>query len=254
MLVGGLFVVLLGASGWFHHLLRRGAQDELARLQVPYEQAQALAARHAELQRRLGAAATEAELMTYLRHPWPSTQILSAALAPLPDCITLQQIRLFRVPPGPTQGIVQPNQNKPDDPGAPKLTPAEHDLLQLREECDHGPLVLMLTGLTSDTASLQRYLVILGDVKLFVKADLSSMEANSADRPGALRFTARLVVRPGYGQPDGPAPGGPSFPGSAWERAPREAVPPGFRAAAELQARKAEPCETCVPRRSMGTR
>jgi len=64
--------------------------------------------------------------------------------------------------------------------------------------------VLMLSGVTTDSAALQQYLLVLGKSELFVKTELGSLEADPADRPGAMHFIARLVIRPGYGQPGGP--------------------------------------------------
>jgi len=212
LFVGGLFIAALACSAVFQQLLARETRRELAQIQPPYDQAQALIARQAELQKQLQAADVEAELLTYLRHPWPATQVLSAALAPLPDCITLQQVRLYRAPAAPATNVRSPPQIRPGETEAPKPNPAEHDLSRLREELDHCPTVLLLSGLTSDGAALQKYLVTLGEVKMFVKAELSSLESSGGERPNMLRFTARLVVRPGYGQPDGPVPQGPRGP------------------------------------------
>ena len=49
---------------------------------------------------------------------------------------------------------------------------------------------------------------MLADVHLFSKAELTSLESDGAERPGSA-FHPRLVVRPGYNQPGGPAVGNP---------------------------------------------
>jgi hypothetical protein len=204
LLAGGIFVALIGFSAIYQHVLRREALAELAKTGPLYDQADALVQGHAELKRQLQFANDDAELYTYVRHPWPATQVLAAALAPLPDCITLSQIRLFKdqAPPSPAAATrIAPPQNKP----AESEPAAKRELRQLRQDNDDRPRVLILSGITTDSAALQQYLLVLGKSELFVKTELGSLEADTADRVGAMHFIARLVIRPGYGQPGGPA-------------------------------------------------
>src|SRR4029077_12204634 len=86
---------------------------------------------------------------------------------------------------------------------AKQLDPAERDLRRLREEAAARETALVLRGCTSDTAARERYLVALGEEKLFVKVEMTSLEANAEQRAGTWRFSARLRIRPGYGQPGG---------------------------------------------------
>jgi Tfp pilus assembly protein PilN len=85
-----------------------------------------------------------------------------------------------------------------------KLDPTERDLLRLSEEERARPTTLALSGITTDTAALQRYLVALGKESLIIKAELTSLEANHNEQPGTWRFAARLEIRSGYGQAGGP--------------------------------------------------
>jgi hypothetical protein len=211
VLVAALFAALLGGSACYQQLLRHNTARELGRIGSQYDQAQLLSAKLATLKQRLQDADAEADLLTYLRHPWPSTRVLAAALGPLPDCITLGEIRLTHE--HPDNASVQtvaasPALKKPTEADAAadakRLSAAARDLALLREQHDNRPTVLLLAGVTTDTAGLQRYLVTLAEVQLFSKAELTSLEAEGAERPGALRFTARLLVRPGYCQPGGP--------------------------------------------------
>jgi len=204
LLACGVFVAMIGFSGIYQHLLRREALADLARTGPLYDQAQALTQHQAELKRQLQLATTEAELFTYLRHPWPATQVLATALSPLPDCITLHQIRLFQDQAPLTAAAAQPPAQTPKTPSEPEPA-ALRDLRQLRQDNDSRPRVLILSGVTTDTAALQQYLLILGTSELFVKTELGSLETDTADHQGSMHFTARLVVRPGYGQPGGPA-------------------------------------------------
>jgi Tfp pilus assembly protein PilN len=56
---------------------------------------------------------------------------------------------------------------------------------------------LVLCGTTTDTAALERYLVALGEERLFVKVEMASLEANPEQRTGTWRFSARVTIRPG---------------------------------------------------------
>ena len=72
----------------------------------------------------------------------------------------------------------------------------------------------MIVGKTADSEVLHRYLSELATLDLVAKAELTTYEhqvaargksANSAAFNGGLsRFEARVVLRPGYGQPGGP--------------------------------------------------
>jgi hypothetical protein len=62
----------------------------------------------------------------------------------------------------------------------------------------------VLSGVTTDTAALERDLVALGEERLFVKVEMASLETNPEQRAGTWRFSARAIIRPGYGEPGGP--------------------------------------------------
>jgi Tfp pilus assembly protein PilN len=215
VLVAILFVAVLACSACYQQVIRHKTALESGRIGTQYDQAQLLSAKLAALRQRLQDADAEAELLTYLRHPWPSTQVLAAALNPMPDCITLGEVRLFHEQPETSisTALAPPALKKSTDSepatGARKPSAAARDLAALREEYDSRPMVLLLTGVTSNTAELQRYLVMLAEVPLFSKAELTSLESDGAEQPGVLHFTARLLMRPGYDQPAGPAIGNP---------------------------------------------
>jgi hypothetical protein len=203
LLAGGIFVALIGFSGIYQHMLRRQAVAELARTGLQYDRAQALVARQAELKRQLQLAAHEADLLTYLRHPWPTTQVLAAALEPLPDCITLQEIRLFQGERPPAIAAAKP-QTDAEKKASESRPAAQRDLETLRHDNEGRPRLLVLSGVTTNSAALQQYVLALGQSDLFLKTELSKLEADSADQTGSMHFTARLVVRPGYGEAGGP--------------------------------------------------
>jgi Tfp pilus assembly protein PilN len=96
-----------------------------------------------------------------------------------------------------------------------KLPRAGRDLKALREQFDRATTVVSLSGLASDSDGVYRYLGELGRNRLFAKVDLVSLDnaANAANRrEDRLEFKLSVVVRPGYGLPDGPAAPPPDSP------------------------------------------
>ncbi len=205
LLVGGGFSAALMTSFVYQQLLYRQTKRELADLQPAYEQAQALSLRLAALQADLKKATNQADLFTYLRHPWPRTQLLGAALRQLPDCVTLTEIHISHSQLAGTDAAMSrlPNKAK-DDAEAKRLDPAQRDLRRLRDESTTRESMLVLSGVTTDTAALERYLVALGEERLFVKVEMASLETNPEQQAGTWRFSARAIIRPGYGEPGGP--------------------------------------------------
>jgi Tfp pilus assembly protein PilN len=66
--------------------------------------------------------------------------------------------------------------------------------------------VVVLTGITRETAALHQYLAALAANPLFETVELRSIEAATENEPDVSQFAAKIVVRQGYGQPKGPAP------------------------------------------------
>lgn len=207
VIVVAVFVALVIAAAYSQHKHKCAVEEDLAALVPQYELAVSQCDKLANTQSQLQKIQTSAELFTCLRHPWPQTQLLAAVLRALPDQITLQTLRISRETPAgqvPTERRSRfERQTKQED--IAKLSPAECDLKQLRDEFDNMQTLVFISGTTSDSAALHRYLGRLNNTSLFQKAELDSSESVQGDRGGKLRFEAILVVRPGYGQPGGPA-------------------------------------------------
>ena len=218
------FMLLLAAAAFAQYCQRSRAAGNLKTVESCYDETVRLGDSLRTEQARLETAQSDAELFTYLRHPWPRTQLLSALVAPLPPQIALEQIlvgletpadqadRAISVPAGARpaaaravpQSLVGRGDQKPEDGRLKNAPPAQRDLERLRDQCDTAQTLLRVTGTTTDAGALYRYLHALGTPDLFAKAELRSIE--SLDTPGAatLRFQLVLVVRPGYDQPGGP--------------------------------------------------
>ena len=203
VLVVGLVAAL---ASWQSHS-GRVARGELAELVPQYDRAVRQDQELSKLQGELQVAQAEAELITYLRHPWPRTQLLRAVVDPLPEAITLREVTIARDANrgAETMDRVPQLDRQAQEQALAKLPPAARDLKALREQFDRVQVVISLSGATTDDSAPHRYVAELGKNPLFVKADLVSLENAAADREGKLEFKAVVVVRPGYGLSDGPA-------------------------------------------------
>jgi hypothetical protein len=193
-----VFGLVAAAAITQHHHWRR-AQADLAAITPAYEAAVHLHSRIAGVQEQLSRARARAELCTYLRHPWPRTQLLAAMVGPLPEEITLQQVQILREP----AEAAAPADKKTEDAALISLSPAGRDLAKLRDRIDPMRTVVILNGMAAETSALHRYLGKLDATEIFDRAELDWFESGEGGAP--LRFRVVLSVQPGYGQAGGPA-------------------------------------------------
>ncbi len=212
LLVTGL-AAMIAAAAWSQRHRAQRLQAELARCQPACTAAAQTRATLDELQSQLRLARASADLVTYLRHPWPRTRILAALLGPLPEDIRFEELAINReAPPGAGPANVRSAAAREEQQRKlAALAPAARDLERLRDQCDAQQTIVTVTGVTSDSAALHEYVGALGREDLFSKAQLQSSEIDRAD-PNWIRFRVTLVVRPGYGQPGGPSGANPRPP------------------------------------------
>jgi Tfp pilus assembly protein PilN len=202
-----VFATVLGTSCYFQYQMYDAARRDLAAAEPAYADAQQATLELAAAQKLLLSAEQQAEFLTYLRHPWSRSQLLSALVEPLPETLTLRTLSL-------SYQADQKKQNSTASPGPSESQPAAasqppalvRGLKKLRDDCDSSQLVIVLTGVTSETAALHQYLAALAASESFSSVDLGSIESGSGKSSATSQFTVRIVVRPGYGQPHGPAP------------------------------------------------
>lgn len=142
-----------------------------------------------------------AQLYAYLRHPWPRTQVLAELLRDLPATTSLTELRLLReaLTPSTTPRFAHFTDQTSLEPGP------EADLKRLREEHDPRRLVVYLEGFTGDDAALHRYVGDLRRSPLVTRAAILSLEAfRDAEHSSGTRFSVRVEIQPGFGQPGGP--------------------------------------------------
>ncbi|MFV1967751.1 MAG: hypothetical protein ACC628_20160 [Pirellulaceae bacterium] len=203
LLAGFGFVICSVAAIQFAQYRR--AEKQLAQMQRFRVSAQEKSESLALLQTQLAEARGLADLYTYLNHPWPSTQLLSAIAKPLPPSMRFSELSISRTSAtsGP-RGSHAPRQEATDQPGQEQHS-ARVDLDRLQAVYDRSVSMVRLAGETSDSTALHIYVATLGASPLFTSAELESLESISSGQPGpAATFHIRLAVRHGYGQPKGP--------------------------------------------------
>ncbi|MBI1901784.1 MAG: hypothetical protein HYS13_11825 [Planctomycetia bacterium] len=210
VLVVVAFVALIAAATWIQQVRRRSAEAQLAGAKQSEEAVNFQLQTLRGLQEKLSAMRQHAELIAYLHHPWPRTQILAEALVPLPDSVRLEELHVLQSSadePTGRRGQRYMPESLVSDRDLEKLPPAVADLKRISRAGESVPVSVLLIGTTTDAERLLKYVGQLKKVRLFRNAELLTIE--SRPEPGrdveSLQFRVRITVRPGIGQPGGPA-------------------------------------------------
>ncbi len=204
------FAALLIAAAVNQHHRQRQVAAKLAEITPRYDVALRQTNELAQLQSQLDAADDVAQLFTYLRNPWPRTQLLAALLAPLPKEIRFSKVEIRREEPQLQRATERRSRAeiRAEQQQTAELAPAARDLKTLREQFDDTKTVVLLEGITTDSAAVHRYLGELNQASLFTAAEPDSIDAAPGGPAGSLQFRATVTVLPGYGLPGGPTAGG----------------------------------------------
>jgi hypothetical protein len=199
-------MLLLGVAIVTQYCQRRQAERDLAATTAAHDVATEQNAAWAKFQTQLQSVRTEAELFTYLRHPWPRSQLLAAAVTPMPREITIHQIQIAGETLAGSRVVdARPRAEiKAEEERLLKATAAQRDAKRLREEFDKQRPFVRIAGITTDVAALYRYLDSVASGSYFAKAELRSIESVDTPQGPVMHFQVFLQVRPGYGQPGGP--------------------------------------------------
>jgi hypothetical protein len=199
------FAGLLGSTAWLQHRSISRLEETAARVRAQHEAATQTARELGGLQQELGGLDAHAALFTYLRHPWPRTQILTAVLRHIPSAITLDEVRVVRentarpaapAGAGPSNGAASAEQEKPAPPVA--------DLDKLRREAEATDTVVSVIGRTHDVAALHQFLERVAEEALIARATVHSLERSDDDGEVEVKFEAKIILRKGYSRPAAP--------------------------------------------------
>jgi hypothetical protein len=204
--------VLLLAGAWIYRVAdRRAAQHNFDALAAPYQTAVLNEKAWQDARQELKLSNLRASLITYLRHPWMTSQTLAAIVGPVPESVRLTEIKFVHEQLPRLEGHAAPPKRGPNDPQdktEAALPAAERDLARMREEYDSQQVVVAITGEALDGVALYDYISSLGTSDVFVRAELTSMNRDAAGGNKSLpvsTFQARAILRPGIGQPGGTA-------------------------------------------------
>lgn len=201
----GLMIALAASGQWG---LRRALDGRLASIEPRYAAAMQRQTEIAALTENRKRAEDLASLYLYLEHPWPTTQVLAAVVEPLTPALQLTSLQATK-----TMSAT------PVSPGAEQDTnhaaaPQEHQekatpqtvLAQLRSEHDRQQTIVELNGLAENSKELHDYVDALARSPLFVSASLKGLESEGEVAAKKVsKFSIRIIVIPGYGQPGGAA-------------------------------------------------
>ncbi|MCE9605274.1 MAG: PilN domain-containing protein [Planctomycetia bacterium] len=233
-----LFLVAFAAAAGGLFLIERDVRGRYEQTNALHAAAQAQQMLVANKQLELTELRNRAELATFLRHPWPRSRIVHEALVNLPQEVTIERLHLH-VAERPKVRVAEAAAAV--ESTTPKIANAESDLTALRTALEAVDLLVTLEGITFDQPALHVYLQALAASKLFVKAELTSIEAVTGDSSGGeVRFAVRIVVRPGWGMPGGP---------SAEEAQPADEEKPADPVAEKESASKAWVADTALLQR-----
>src|SRR5437764_110225 len=196
MIFGGV----LGSSTVAQVWLRHGLKQQLEALAAEYASSQTQVQELSTLQAQIMRAGQEASLYTFLRNPWPRTQLLAEVVRPLPDAIRLAKISILEEEQAKTAIQVGPRNIKAEEEAAAKAPPAEKDLVKLQDDVGRRQTTIEIDGYTSDVPRLHAYVADIHQSPLIAGATIKSLEAAATNQQARTRFTLRLMVRPGYCQ------------------------------------------------------
>jgi Tfp pilus assembly protein PilN len=208
----GVFVAfggLIATAAIYQFATTRTLQAQLDAVQPQYDLESRKSDHLSKLRNQLNSLDEKADLICYLDHPWPSTQVLTAVVTPLPESIKLKELRIVAERAVIDRHEESPHRRAKTDPNekskGEQLSLTRQDLKTLRDLYDQGRTVVHLSGTARDTNDLHGYIANLSHNSLVRNAELSSIEAVKGDaEENASRFQVRLVIAPGFGQPNGP--------------------------------------------------
>lgn len=204
LIVTGLFVLAFASAAGGLFFIERDVRSRWEHVNSLHAAAQAQQMLVASKQLELAELRHRADLATFLRHPWPRSRIVHEALAGLPQEVSVERIKIHSAerPKAKSGEVVSSSGSETTK----KAATAETDLNDLRSTAEAIDVLVTLEGITLDQPALHVYLQTLAASRLFVKAELTSIEAATGDNTGGeAKFAVRIVVRPGWGMPGGPS-------------------------------------------------
>lgn len=197
--VAVLFVAVFAAAAGGVLLVEREVRREYDLVAVKHAAASTADLRLKEKEAELAELQSYADMITFLRHPWPRSRIVHELLVVLPDGVTIDKLLLISEirAAAPSEAQAETGEVTEKNVGT--------DLAALREAVAAADLVVRIEGMTDDQPALHAYLQRLIGPGFFIGAEVEQIEAVRTANARTSKFTARVVVRPGWGMPGGPS-------------------------------------------------
>lgn len=193
-----VFAFLVVASIYAQHVRVSQLRERLAKANERGALATTQSARLTASNAQLRDATTQAKLFTFLRRPWPRTQILAAVLEPLPPEVRLTSLEITSEQiSGTTPRRLEPRRNANQPPDQRPL--AERTLDELQTAFGQVQTVVVLKGVTESNGELHRYIGRLSENKLLQKPELRSLDGDQAPDGAQSRFDFKITVVPPLG-------------------------------------------------------
>ncbi len=200
VVVAVLFVGIFVATAFSLHSMQVDVRREYEEVNLRYLAAKSeeslLTAEEAKLARITACA----DLLTFLRHPWPRSRLIDVLFSSLPATVRVERFTITNEP-----KAVQPTTKSEAAAATPSTERnATTVLAELRKAVEQNDVVIRLEGITQDQPALHGYLQSLSADGLFLNAQIESIDAVAAS-PNEAKFTARIIVLPGWGLAGGPS-------------------------------------------------
>jgi hypothetical protein len=208
VVAAAMILTFFTLAGLFQWNQQAQVRRELELVETQHADAMEMNAKFAEAAQELQTQQRSAELLTFLRHRWPRSQIIAAILDPMPESVRLSEWHIGHETIAATLTAQPPATPEAGAAPADKAARRAADLKRLLHESKTRQQFVLLSGEAGDAATLHEYLAKLGANPLFDHVDLRSLEhvlspdKEMHDTIGRVQFTARAVVRSGHG----PAP------------------------------------------------
>ena len=198
-----LFGGIVLASGSLQWINVQRVKRELHLLEGQCQSFRQLDQQLLELEAKVATLSHSANLYTFLKHPWPKTQILAAVVHPAPKELQLTSIRI-------SEALVakKPAANVSPEAGPAEAVkpahPAVADLQQLHDAHETQRIVVAIDGTVHETETLHTYLEALGSQPLVAEARLNSLETRKLETHSCVVFQLQITIKSSYGATDGP--------------------------------------------------
>jgi len=162
-----------------------------------YDRHTSLKSEHTQLQ-------VPVQLYSFLKHPWPTSQVLNEIVSPLPDEIVLTQLTFTQQNDEGSNRPSPSNEEGESGDAGTREEKAKRDLQLLQGQAKAATTVVHLSGKSSNIAALHIYVAALNESRLIKFAKLeSSQSKNALNALTELVFTVSISVERAYGLPDG---------------------------------------------------